>query len=290
MPRCPPQTAAIAVAVTLALVPGAATAAARVVSPEVISVRPHDATAYTQGLILHEGALYESTGHYGRSTLRKVDPLTGAVLRQVDLESTLFGEGLARVGNRLYQLTWQERVAIVWDLETFTEVRRLTYDGEGWGLCFDGNRLVTSDGSDQLTFRDPESFAVTGGIAVTLDARPLTRLNELECVGRRVWANVWTTDTLVEIDPETGAVLTLVQAPNLVPPQRNPDAVLNGIAYDPATGRFLITGKFWPSLFEVHIPQPTTGARAPDGCDATSGGLLAVAAALAVAGLRRRRR
>jgi glutamine cyclotransferase len=144
---------------------------------EVLSARPHDPEAYTQGLVFHEGYLYESTGLEGRSSVRQVDPQTGAVLRRTDLEPRFFGEGLARIGNRLTQITWQNRVALVYDLETFERLGELPYEGEGWGLCFDGERLVMSDGSSTLTFRNPETFEVLGTVPVTLDGRPLERLN-----------------------------------------------------------------------------------------------------------------
>lgn len=224
---------------------------------EVVSTYPHDQSAFTQGLLLHEGDLYESTGLYGRSTLRRVDLQTGGVFRRVSLPDELFGEGLARVGNRLVQLTWQEGRALVYDMLRFEQVGQFQYDGEGWGLCHDGKRLVMSDGSHRLTFRDPETFAVIGQVEVRTNGRPQARINELECVNGTVYANVWSTDRLLEIDPNDGHVRAVIDASNLLSEEErralNPDAVLNGIAYDPATKTFLLTGKLWPKLFRVRF-------------------------------------
>jgi glutaminyl-peptide cyclotransferase len=240
---------------------------------EILSVRPHDSNAFTQGLLLFEGRLFESTGRRGASTVREVDPATGAVLRQARLPVTDFGEGLARVGDRLIQITWQEGVAHVWDLETFAPRGLLSYTGEGWGLCYDGEQLVMTDGGDTLQFRDPESFALRGEVAVTLAGRRLEQINELECVGGRVWANVWFEDFIVAIDPDTGAVTDRVDATPLKQRLARdypsvPTNVLNGIAYDPDTGHWLLTGKLWPALFEVRFvpgiesatPTPTVTA------------------------------
>ncbi len=278
--------------------------AARVVEVEVLATYPHATDAYTQGLVYHQGSLYESTGEYGTSSLREVNPQSGEVLRQTPLPANLFGEGLALVGGQLIQLTWREQVALVWSLSSFTETDRQSYTGEGWGLCFDGARLVMSNGTSRLQFRDPADFTLQGSVEVTLDGSPLTRLNELECVAGRVLANVWYTSSIVEIDPVSGHVLTVLNAPNLVPRQRNPDAVLNGIAFDPQSGHFFITGKLWPSLFEVRFPgvpsaDPTPtddGAPAPAAPRRASGltsscsaGPASLWAALVLLSRRRRR-
>jgi len=234
----------------------------RSVQPERLRVRvvrstAHDPEAFTQGLLWRDGQLFESTGRYGLSTLRQVDPTTGRVVRQVPLDSRYFGEGLALVGRRLIQLTWQRGVALVWDLGTFQQIESFTYAGEGWGLCHDGRRLVMSDGSDQLTFRDPESFAETGRIAVTSAGRPVQMLNELECVDGMVYANVWQTEEIVRIDPDSGIVTGVIDASGLLDGPL--PEVLNGIAYLPDTERFLITGKLWPRMFEVELEQAPTG-------------------------------
>lgn len=224
----------------------------------VLSTSPHDPDAFTQGLLLHDGTLYESTGRYGVSDLRAVERSTGRVLRSAPLTRTSFGEGLALVGERLIQLTWVEHVAFEYDLATFRPLGEFAYTTQGWGICYDGARLVMSDGSDTLYFRDPATFAVTGQIRVTLNGQPRTQLNELECVGDVVFANVWQTDTIVRIDPRTGVVTATINASGLLTPAERAHAdVLNGIAYDASRGTFLITGKLWPKLFEVQFVPHT---------------------------------
>ena len=213
---------------------------------------PHDTGAYTQGLLWWDGKLYESTGQYGRSDLRRLDPETGAVEQEVDISPAYFGEGLARVDDRLIMLTWKAQRAFVFGLERFDEQRTFRYEGEGWGLCNDGSRLVMSNGSNRLTFRDLRTFEVLGDVAVTLRGFPLTQLNELECVVDAVYANVYQTDFLVRIDPETGRVTHYIDASGLLTREeaRGVD-VLNGIAFDPGAETFYITGKLWPKMFEV---------------------------------------
>lgn len=223
---------------------------------EVVAQHPHDAGAFTQGLVWDGGVVYESTGLLGRSSLREVT-LDGAVVRRRDLEGHLFGEGLALVGDELLQLTWQNGVLLRYDSSTFEPRGTTAYEGEGWGLCFDGTSLWMSDGSADLTRRDPATFAVTGSVSVTLDGKPVPQLNELECVAGSVYANVWTSDDIVRIDPATGKVTALIDASPLR--QRagvsDRDAVLNGIAYDPSKDVFLVTGKLWPQLFEVRFVE-----------------------------------
>lgn len=256
-----------AVATAAALASGAASAAAerpaRLLHAEVVGRVPHDAAAFTQGLVFSAGRLYESTGLYGSSTLRELDPRTGRVLRRRALSPRLFGEGLAAVGPRLVQLTWKEGVAEVWDARRLRRERRFRYAGEGWGLCYDGRRLVQSDGSARLTFRDPATFAVRGGVEVRLDrsfvrlglvAGPVRNLNELECAGGAVYANVWKTDAVLVIDPRDGRVDAVVDASALPRPRLDPaEDVLNGIAFDPARRAFLLTGKRWPWLYRVRF-------------------------------------
>ncbi len=236
---------------------------AQIERPQIVTSYPHDPDAFTQGLLLHDGRLFESTGLTGRSTLRRVTLASGAVERSVSLASNLFGEGLALVGNRLIQLTWQNQVALVYDLD-FNSLGSFDYAGEGWGLCHDGTRLVMSDGTARLSFRDPESFALLGGVEVTRAGAPVTRLNELECVGRLVYANVWQTDTIVRIDPASGAVLTTIDASNLLNPSEAAAAdVLNGIAFDEQSSHFFLTGKLWPKLFEVRFDFDPYGGETP---------------------------
>ena len=231
--------------------------AVRALRVEVVRELPHDRSAYTQGLLWWDGRLYESTGRYGESTLRRIDPATGAVEQRIDLSPAFFGEGLARSGRRLILLTWKAERALAYDLGTFEFVRAFRYRGEGWGLCHDGARFVMSDGSDVLTFRDPESFAPAGSVRVTLRGRPQDRLNELECVDGAVYANVWQEEYIVRIDPATGRVTHQIDAAGLLSrtEARGVD-VLNGIAHDPDAGAFYLTGKWWPKMFEVRFAPP----------------------------------
>ncbi len=222
---------------------------------EVLGTVPHDPGAFTQGLELVDGVLYEGTGLEGQSSLRRVDPGTGEVRQRVDLPDPLFGEGITVVDDRIWQLTWRDGVAIERDRDTLDEVRRVTYEGEGWGLCRDGDRLVMSDGTDELAFRDPTSFAEIGTVAVRRDGRPVTLLNELECVDGQVWANVWQTDEVVRIDPATGRVTATVDLSGLRPADVPADKVLNGIAAVPGTDEFLVTGKNWPTIFRIRFTR-----------------------------------
>jgi glutaminyl-peptide cyclotransferase len=222
---------------------------------EIVRAYPHDHIAFTQGLVFDGGRLYESTGLVGRSSLREVELESGRVIRKVDVPPPIFAEGLALVGERLIQLTWQNGRALVYDRKTFTKQSEIPYQGEGWGLCRDGERLIMSDGSANLTVRRANDFGVARTIAVTLDGQPLDHLNELECADGAVYANVWTTDLIVRIDLASGRVTHRIEAANLLSPleRQNPDQVLNGIAYDPADGTFLVTGKLWPKLFRVRF-------------------------------------
>ena len=224
--------------------------------PEVLESYPHDTAAFTQGLLLAGEHFYESTGIYGQSTLREVIPETGEVLREVEVPDEYFAEGLTLVGDRLIQITWKEGTAFVYNLDTFEQEDTLAYDGEGWGLCFDGKDIVMSDGSATLTRRDPETFAALGTTEVTLSGKPVTMLNELECVDGFVYANIWQSDTIVKIGA-SGQVVEEIDAANLLPEavqaQLVPDAVLNGIAYDPEAETFFLTGKLWPTLLEVRL-------------------------------------
>jgi glutaminyl-peptide cyclotransferase len=222
--------------------------------PTVLAELPHDTSAFTQGLELGpDGALFEGTGLEGRSQLRELDPDTGELRRAVPLPAHLFGEGITVVDDRIWQLTWQDGVALEWDLASFTLLREVPIEGEGWGLCRDGDRLVRSDGTDRLRFHDPATFAETGSVAVTLDGEPVTQLNELECVDGQVWANVWQTDRIVRIDPADGRVTAVVDAAGLLDPGRRAGAdVLNGIA-SLGHGEYLLTGKLWPAMFRVRF-------------------------------------
>ncbi len=224
-------------------------------SMDVIETIPHDPAAFTQGLEFVGERLFESTGLVGQSTLREVDPATGTVIRSTPPPGDVFAEGVTEVDGELLQLTWRAEVAYRWDLETFELVNTHRYDGEGWGICDDGDRLVMSNGTSELTFRDRASFAETGRISVTYRGALLDQLNELECVGGLVWANVWKTDLIVVIDPSDGAVVSVLNAGALRPESTLDDsgAVLNGIAWDAPTDTFLLSGKRWPVTYRVRL-------------------------------------
>jgi glutamine cyclotransferase len=226
---------------------------------EVVHAWPHDPEAFTQGLVFRDGELLESTGLYGQSTLRDVDLQSGRVLKSVAVPSEYFGEGLAVIGARAFQLTWQNQKGFIYDAATFEPEGEFTYDGEGWGLATDGRSLILSDGTSRLRFLDPANFRVVRAITVTAAGQPVVRLNELEWVKGEIFANVWQTDQVVRIDPATGVVRGIIDFSGLLPMiERRPDTdVLNGIAYDPALDELFVTGKKWPKLYEVRlIPQP----------------------------------
>jgi glutaminyl-peptide cyclotransferase len=223
---------------------------------EVLATHPHDPEAFTQGLEMHDRLLYESTGLYGESDIRITEVDTGEVRTLVPLPDSAFGEGLTIVGDRIWQLTWREGYAFRRDRDTLAELDRVRYEGEGWGLCHDerADRLVMSDGTAQLSFRDPETFELQDTVTVRQDGRPLEMINELECVDGAVWANVWLTDRIVRIDPDRGVVEAVVDVSGLLPADQRADAdVLNGIAAVPGTDTFLITGKLWPTLYLVRF-------------------------------------
>jgi len=221
----------------------------------VVREFPHDPSAYTQGLVFDQGLLHESTGQRGSSKVRTLELESGVELRATHLPPMYFGEGLALVGERLIQLTWQEGVARVYDRATLKPLDEFRYEGEGWGLAFDGTHLVMSDGSDQLIFRDPQSFKEVRRVRVTAQGTPVRMLNELEVIDGEVWANIWKRELLVRIDPQTGEALGFVDLAGIFDHRSIPsdDAVLNGIAHDPASGRLFVTGKLWPKLFEIEV-------------------------------------
>ena len=248
---------ALAVGVAAALVSACSAQGVTRLVPEVVRALPHDPDAFTQGLIFADGRFYESSGRYGRSDLREVDPDSGRVVRSRPLDPRFFAEGLALVDERLIQLSYREGVAFVYDRGTFEELERFRYPGEGWGLCYDGRVLWMSDGSSTLQRRDATTFELLGRLDVRREGRPVPRLNELACVGEHVVANVWLTSELVRIATATGRVDAVIDASGLVPDdprvRADPDAVLNGVAHDPASGRWWLTGKLWPVLYEVRL-------------------------------------
>jgi glutamine cyclotransferase len=218
----------------------------------VVNVYPHDPAAFTQGLVFDDGQLYESTGLWGRSSLRRVALESGTVLQQHNLGAEYFGEGLALFRGRLFQLTWQNGIGFVYDAATFELLRTWQYAGEGWGLTHDGEQLIMSDGSATLRFLDPDTLDVRRTIRVTDGERPVEMLNELEYVNGEVFANVWQTDWIARIDPVSGLVTGWVDLSGLLTVEERAAAdVLNGIAYDRAGQRLFVTGKLWPRLFEI---------------------------------------
>ncbi|HRQ36381.1 MAG TPA: glutaminyl-peptide cyclotransferase [Chloroflexota bacterium] len=221
----------------------------------IVNQYPHDAEAFTQGLVWVDGQLFEGTGRYGQSSLRRVSLETGNVEQMGSLPDNYFGEGIVVWDDKIIQITWQEQTAFVYDRETFDQIGTFTYNTEGWGITHNGRQLIMSDGSNTLFFRDPETFAETGQVQVLDGDTPITYLNELEFINGEVWANVWQTDRIARINPETGQVTGWLDLTGLRPLQTLADsnAVLNGIAYDAVNGRLFITGKLWPVLYEIEL-------------------------------------
>jgi glutaminyl-peptide cyclotransferase len=232
-----------------------ATAAFAADGYRIVHTYPHDPQAYTQGLLYTDGHLYESTGLNGRSSLRMDDLETGRVLQIVHVPAKYFAEGLAAWGSTLIQLTWQSHIAFVYDRFSFRLLRTLHYDGEGWGLTEDGRDLILSDGTANLRFLDPQTFREVRRVVVKDQGTPVTQLNELEYVRGEIYANVWHSDRIARISPVTGRVLGWIDLAGLLPANErsDPEAVLNGIAYDAAHNRLFVTGKLWPKLFEIKV-------------------------------------
>jgi glutaminyl-peptide cyclotransferase len=220
---------------------------------------PHDPQAFTQGLFIKDGQLYESTGQKGQSSMRKVDLKTGKVLQKKALADEYFGEGSTPVGDTIVNLTWQSNVGFIYDARTFALKGRFNYKGEGWGLANDANNVYMSDGSAEIRILDPKTLEERRRIRVTADGKPISQLNELEVVEGEIYANVWGTDVIARIDPASGNVVGWIDLSNLLPPAQrgtsSPDAVLNGIAYDGKHHRLYVTGKLWPKLFEIELVQ-----------------------------------
>ena len=221
----------------------------------IVNTYPHDPQAYTQGLVYRDGFLFESTGLRGRSSLRKVRLETGEVVQQERIDAQYFAEGLTAWNGRLIQLTWHAKLGFVYDLASFRLLRTFSYPGEGWGLTHDATRLIMSDGSDMLRFLDPTTFADRGRVSVRDGSVSVKNLNELEFVRGEIYANVWHTDRIARISPETGLVLGWIDLTGLLSPvyQLDPEAVLNGIAFDAERDRLFVTGKLWPKLFEIKV-------------------------------------
>jgi glutamine cyclotransferase len=221
----------------------------------IIHTYPHDPHAFTQGLVFVDGSLYESTGLEGQSSLRMVDLETGRILQSQPVDSKYFAEGLTAWGSTLVQLTWESHVALVYDRFSFRMLRTFSYSGEGWGLTQDGTSLILSDGSDTLRFFDPATFREVRHLSVTDHGKPVLEINELEFIHGKIYANIWHSDRIARIDPVSGKVLGWIDLKGLLPAakQTDPEAVLNGIAYDSAHDRLFVTGKLWPKLFEIQV-------------------------------------
>ncbi|MEJ5327913.1 MAG: glutaminyl-peptide cyclotransferase [Candidatus Bathyarchaeia archaeon] len=221
---------------------------------EVVKVYPHDPNAFTQGLVIDQGVLYEGTGLWGYSSLRRVNLETGTVLQMHSLPSEFFGEGITIFNGKIIQLTWQNHVGFVYDKQTFALIRNFSYPTEGWGITHDGKKLIMSDGTANLYFLDPETFQKIGQVEVHDGNTSVTRLNELEFVKGDVYANVWGEDRIAIINPETGQVKGWIDLAGIYPQaNQNPNSVLNGIAYDQEADRIFVTGKLWSKLFEIKL-------------------------------------
>ncbi|HZE70285.1 MAG TPA: glutaminyl-peptide cyclotransferase [Pyrinomonadaceae bacterium] len=222
---------------------------------EVVNAFPHDANAFTQGLVFRQGKLFESTGQEGRSSLREVELETGQVLRKVDVPPPYFAEGLTLLNNKLYQLTWQHQLGFVYDVQTFQQINEFAYSGEGWGLTDDGESLILSDGTNRIRFLDPTSFSVIRTISVYNMRQPVTEINELEYIHGEIYANIWHENRIARINPQDGRVTGWIDLTGLRSQVEvhDDEAVLNGIAYDSEKDRLFVTGKLWPKLFEIRL-------------------------------------
>ncbi len=223
---------------------------------EIVNTYPHDPKAFTQGLLFHEGYLYESTGQYGESNVRRVELETGKVLNSTPLGNQYFGEGLTMVGDQFYQVTWKAEKGFIYNKD-LQPVKQFDYDGEGWGLVYDGQHLIMSDGTYALQFLNPENMKVENQVTVRFGQSLIQEINEMEYVDGAIYANKWKTDVIYRIDPRSGNVTGRIRLGNLLSPEERPkledDGSLNGIAYNPITDTFYITGKRWPKLFEIRL-------------------------------------
>ena len=218
---------------------------------QIVATYPHDPQAFTQGLIFHEGFLYESTGLYGESSLRKIDLRTGKVLFKKKIDEIYFAEGLTLFNNLLIQLTWKSHLGFLYEIDTFEQIGSFEFPYEGWGITHDNQNLIISDGSDTLRFLDPKNFLVTREVQVHLNGQMINQLNELEFINGKIYANVWHTDLILIVDPEDGQVIGWI---NLIGLEEQSDLlknVLNGIAFDQTNNRIFVTGKNWPHLYEI---------------------------------------
>lgn len=221
----------------------------------IVARYPHSTQSYTEGFLYKDGKFYEGTGMEGRSGIQVLDPATAKVLNRRDMSNSFFGEGIVDWKGTMLQWTWQTHIGVVMDLATLKPLRTFNYSGEGWGMTRDDHRLITSDGSDTLRFRNPETFAEIGHIRVTDNGKPVDQLNELEYIKGEIWANVWHQERIARISPKDGHVISWVDVTGILPKsqKRDDESVLNGIAYDAAKDRIFITGKQWPTIFEIRV-------------------------------------
>lgn len=224
---------------------------------EVVHTYQHDRDAFTQGLVIQDGKLIESTGEVGFSSLRRVEIENGNVLQKVDVPEPYFAEGITLLNGKIYQLTWQHQLGFVYDASSFQQIGKFNYQGEGWGLANDGTSLILSDGTNQIRFLDPDNFQVKRTITVLNGRKPVNEINELEFVQGEIYANIWHENRIARINPQSGAVTGWIDLRGLLAPGEVTDeeAVLNGIAYDDASGRLFVTGKLWPKLFEIRLTK-----------------------------------
>lgn len=224
---------------------------------KVVQTYPHDREAFTQGLIYDKGIMYESTGQKTSSSLRETELKTGKVVRQLDLDDSLFGEGITLYGDRIFQVTWESKVGFVYEKSTFKVINKIYYATQGWGLTTIGNKIVMSDGTNILYYYEPETFTVLSRLEVYNNEQKVDSLNELEYINGEIWANIWMSDLIVRIDPLSGKVLSYINLKGLLPEsEKKPDTdVLNGIAWDKESGRIFVTGKKWPKLYEIRLTE-----------------------------------
>jgi glutamine cyclotransferase len=224
---------------------------------EVVHVFPHDSNAFTQGLVFHDGNFLESTGEVSRSSLRRVEIDNGSVLQKVDVPPPYFAEGITLLKGKIYQLTWQHQLGFIYDALTFEKTGQFKYAGEGWGLATDGQSLILSDGTNRIRFVNPDNFEVTRTIAVLDGKTAIAEINELEYVQGEIYANIWHADRIARIDPNSGKVVGWINLAGVLArgEVQDEEAVLNGIAYDEASGRLFITGKLWPKIFEIRLTR-----------------------------------
>ncbi|HWU13450.1 MAG TPA: glutaminyl-peptide cyclotransferase [Caulobacter sp.] len=248
------RTVLIALVSLLAACAPRSHAATPVYGYQVVRTYPHDPNAFTEGLFLRDGFLYESTGLEGASSIRKTVLETGSVENERSISSQFFGEGVVDWKDRLIQLTWKNQLGFVYGIDDFETKGEFRYPGEGWALTRDDRRIIMSDGTSRLRFLDPETLKETGGVTVTDEGRPVDQLNELEWVKGEIYANIWQTDRIARIDPATGKVTGWIDLTGLLPDADRARAdVLNGIAYDAKADRLIVTGKLWPRLYEIKV-------------------------------------